>query len=216
MPVKITSQKVLRALVPILLLGGFCWLYRETLLQAAGQFLVVTGQPASADLIVVLGGDFWGSRVRTGAALAVAGYAPKVLISGPLYWKETYFVPESTLAIEMLARQGHRRELFEGFLVQGRSTIDEIRELASELRRRNVRDILLVTSDYHSRRACVAFFLEAPQIRARCIAAPDPAFAVDRWWEDATQRRRVRSEWTKLLGTIVLRLPHFLFNFADE
>jgi uncharacterized SAM-binding protein YcdF (DUF218 family) len=190
---------------------------REFLLTAVARFLVVADTPVPSSLIVVLGGDFLGSRVRAGAELARRGYAPKVLISGPNYGNErTPLQPEGNLAIEMLVNDGYDRKLFESFLIHGGSTIQEVQELAPELLRRRVARIILVTSDYHSRRACLVFSLHAQGIPCQCIGAPDPVFRSAGWWRDAAQRHIVASEWLRIAGTIVLCPVHWIRSLAAD
>jgi hypothetical protein len=75
----------------------------------AGDFLVCSDTPQPADLILVLGGDFWGPRVLKGADLAVKGYAPFVLICGPPYHRDR---SEAEFAIDFLTAKGYPRRLF--------------------------------------------------------------------------------------------------------
>lgn len=211
----LAKNKILKisSILAILILVG--WIFSDDLLQSAGNFLVVSNRPEEAELVVVLGGDFWGPRVKLAAEIAKAGFAPKALISGPVYMQDKKPVPEGVLAINMLTADGYSAELLESFLIRSVSTIEEIEEISAELKRRKIKNIILVTSDYHSRRACLAFFLAAPKINTQCIGAPDPQFNVQRWWTDPAQSNRVRKEWTKLIGTVVLRSPFFFFRLLD-
>ena len=54
-------------------------------LSFLGRYLVYSLPPQSADIILVLAGDFYGPRVLKAAELAKQGYAPVVLISGGPY-----------------------------------------------------------------------------------------------------------------------------------
>lgn len=189
------------------------WIGKEHLLTLLGRYLITDHNPEQADLIVVLGGDFWGPRVKKGAELVEAGYAPLVLVSGPLYSNPAIRPqPEGDLAIDMLVREGHRRELFESFLIQGKSTIDEVIEIGPVLRRKGARRILLVTSAYHSRRACVVFHLFQPRIQCRCIPAPGGEFEPEQWWRNTRYQDIFRSEWTKILGTVLVSYPRYLLR----
>src|SRR5258708_38481609 len=87
------------------------WRYYPILLTQTARFLIDSDSPERADLILVLGGDFWGPRVVKGAELGIGGFASRVLISGPPYNGK----PESDLAIEFLVQKGYPGELFLSF-----------------------------------------------------------------------------------------------------
>jgi uncharacterized SAM-binding protein YcdF (DUF218 family) len=168
-----------------------------------GDRLVSRESPRSADLILVLGGDFWGPRVLKGADLGMQNYAPLVLISGPPYHGR----PQGQLAIDFLTARGYPRRLFQSFGHHARSTIEEAIALRPELSRRGVKRVLLVTSAYHSRRASIVFRLFCPGIQFITIGAPADEYHPDDWWEAARSRRLFFSEWTKILGTVLWEYP---------
>ena len=175
-------------------------------LSYLGACLVSPQTPRSSDLILVLGGNFWGQRVLTGADLGKQGYAPLVLISGVLYEGR----PEGQAAIDFLVARGYPRRLFQSFLHHAPSTIGEAIALRPELIRRGVKQVLLVTSSYHSRRAAIVFRLFCPGIQFVTISAPDFLYQPDRWWEDASSRKLFFSEWSKIFGTILIEYPKYL------
>ncbi|MBX5495782.1 MAG: YdcF family protein [Bryobacteraceae bacterium] len=169
-----------------------------------GETLIFAERPEPADAVVVLGGDFLGPRVVKGADLAKEGYAPIVLISGPPYFHR----PESEIAVEFLVSGGYAKSQLESFAHRAKSTIAEMAEVARELRRRKVRRVLLVTSDYHSRRAWIVFRLFAPELHVRSVPSTDNHLHPKRWWLDAKERALVASEWKKIAGTLILGSPH--------
>ena len=136
------------ALVVTLCLAFVVWKWHAQVLEQLGDFLIDSQPPERADLILVLGGDFWGPRVVKGAELGLQGFAPRVMISGPFYQGR----PEGDLAIEFLVQKGYPRELFVSFAHYAASTIDEADAVAPELRRRGIRNVILVTRGSHSRR----------------------------------------------------------------
>lgn len=174
-----------------------------------GGFLIDAQPPQRADLILVLGGDFWGSRVLTAAELARAGYAPIALISGPPYRDR----PEGEFAVEFLVDKGYPRELFQVFAHHANSTIEEAKSLRAELARREVKCVLLVTSAHHSRRAAIVLSLFCPGVRFISIPAPDPRYHAQQWWNDAASRDLFFSEWTKILGTVALGVPAYVASW---
>lgn len=190
---------MLLVVVPLALLAEW-----RGVLTYLGEFLVSPQSPQSADLIVVLGGNFWGPRVIKGADLAVAGYAPLALISGTPYQHDRF---EGEFAIDFLTARGYPKRLFQSFGHHAPSTIAEALVLRPELEQRRVHRVLLVTSAYHSRRAAIVFRLFCPDIRFITIAAAGEEYRPDRWWEDASSRKLFFSEWSKILATVFVVYP---------
>src|SRR5260370_2874006 len=126
-----------------LLLGGIA--YPLTLTWLA-KFLLLSQRPEQADLILILGGDFYGPRALLGAELGKLGYAPKVLISGALYQNR----PEGEFAVRFLAERGYRRELFVIFSSTTQSTLEEPIPLCPCLDRPAASSVLIVTSASHA------------------------------------------------------------------
>jgi len=180
--------------------GAIRW---RALLTSLGAFLIDSQPPQQADLILVLGGDFWGPRVLTAAELARIGYAPIALISGPPYGDR----PEGVLAVEFLVQKGYPRELFRIFAHHANSTLAEANALRGELARRKVKRVLLVTSSYHSRRAAIVLTLFCPGVRFISIPAPDSHYHVDEWWNDESSSQLFFSEWSKILGSVLVAYP---------
>jgi len=140
----------LRLGVALLLFAIAAYLTRSLWLGALGRALVEDDGPAKADAVVVLGGDVWGTRIETAARLVRLGYAPVVLIDGE---PVAYDVSEADLAIPYIVRQGYPAEWFVALRNQAMSTREESFLLLRELRRRQVRSLILVTSDFHTARA---------------------------------------------------------------
>jgi uncharacterized SAM-binding protein YcdF (DUF218 family) len=183
-----------------LLLAGIAY---PLILTRMAQFLLLSQKPEPADLILILGGDFYGPRALLGAELGKLGYAPKVLISGALYQNR----PEGEFAIRFLVERGYRRELFVSLPSTTQSTIEEALAVCPELDRLGARRVLIVTSAYHSRRSNVVFRLFCPGVRFRSIAAADAHFEAEYWWKKPQCRRIFFSEWEKIIGTVIWKYP---------
>ena len=195
-------------LVAVLALGLACWKWYPLALTSAGMFLFDAEAPSHADLILVLGGDFWGPRVLKGADLGMHAFAPRVMISGPFYQGR----PEGDLAIEFLVQKGYPHELFVSFAHHAASTIDEAQAVAPELRRLGVRNVILVTRGSHSRRAKIVFRLFCPGVDFRSVPAHDDQFQAEQWWTDPRRREIFFLEWSKILGTVLVKYPAYLLK----
>jgi uncharacterized SAM-binding protein YcdF (DUF218 family) len=180
----------------------------QATLSFLGRYLIYSQPPRRADIILVLAGDFWGPRVLKAAELAKQGYAPLVLISGVPYGSGT----EGDYAIPFLVKQGYPARLFESFGHHAHSTIEEAIALRGELARRRVKQVILVTSDFHSRRSAIVFRLFCPGLDFISVPGAEPAVHPDRWWMDDHSRALFYSEWSKILGTILMAYPRDLMR----
>jgi uncharacterized SAM-binding protein YcdF (DUF218 family) len=186
-------------LLSLLILAAAVWLLREPFLRALGSVLVEDDGPQKADAIVVLGGDEFGMRIVKAAQLAQAGYAPVVLVSGP----SNLMGSEADATIEYARRQGYPVSLFRPIPHTADSTRSETLILGDELKREGVHKILLVTSNYHTRRAARLFRKQVSWLDIRVIAAPDKLFVPDSWWKTRGGQKQFFFEWLKTFSAWV-------------
>jgi uncharacterized SAM-binding protein YcdF (DUF218 family) len=189
----------------LLVTAAICW---QAILTALGSFLVDSQPPRQADLVLVLGGDFWGPRVLTGAELGLHRFAPIVLFSGPPYHDRF----QGELSVEFVVQKGYPKEIFQVFGTAAQSTIAEANDLRAELARRHAKRVLLVTSNYHSRRATIVLTLFCPGVQFISIPAPDGHYHVAEWWNDDSSRKLFFSEWQKMLGTVLVSYPTYVVS----
>lgn len=142
--------------------------------------------PQQADMIVVIGGDYDGSRILTAADLVRQGYAPKVLVSGS---GTIYGHHESELAVDLAVEHGYPRDTFIPFLYPALSTTDEARADIRELRKLGVHKYLLVTSVYHTARAGRVFRREGAGLEEHTVSAPNRYWRNGQWWQDREGRK---------------------------
>ena len=159
-----------------------------------GRYLIEAGPPVKADVAVVLAGDQYGKRILKAAELAREGYASKVIVSGPPC---CYGQNESDLAIDFAVRRGFAAGLFVKAPHAGQSTRDEAQILTALVRELGARSFLLVTSDYHTRRAGSLFRKQSQGLEMHVVAAPDQFFHYDSWWRSREASRLFYMEWSK-------------------
>jgi uncharacterized SAM-binding protein YcdF (DUF218 family) len=175
--------------------------FREQILTGLGEFLVVSDPLKHADLVYVLAGDFWGSRVLLGANLGTQGWAPKVVMSGGRY-QDRY---ASDMAVDFAVEHGYPRSLFLPIRLQALSTIDEARAMGPIFHRLGAKRIILVTGNFHSRRAAQVFRLFLPEFDFLAEGSVDDAFHPRAWWEREQDRHLLFSEYQKMMGTFLVR-----------
>jgi len=183
----------------LLLIIAVLYFTRTSWLEAMGHFLVDTQTPEHADMIVVLGGDWYGNRILKAAELAKEGFAPHVLVSGGGYLYGRY---EGDLAVPFAVSHGYDEKFFIKFLYPASSTREEAKAVIPELRRRGVKKYILVTTEFHTRRAGNLFREIGPDLELIVVASPD-TLHWNNWWTDREGRKTFLMEWTKTLTSKV-------------
>jgi uncharacterized SAM-binding protein YcdF (DUF218 family) len=192
------TRKTSFILLAALIVGAI--ITRTLWLGALGAYLIRADQPARADYAVVLAGDSWGHRVIEGGELVRQGFVRKALVSGPA---GCYGVVESELAVNFAVKKGYPADYFVQFPNHALSTEEEARVVIPELRRLGVHSFLLVTTDYHTRRAGRCFRHLAEGFDMRVIAAPDEFFHWDSWWRNREARKTFYIEWSKTVASLL-------------
>jgi uncharacterized SAM-binding protein YcdF (DUF218 family) len=170
---------------------------RAQILGALGAYLVQASPPEKADAALVLAGDAWGYRILTGAQLARDGFVPKVLVSGP---DGAYGLHECELAIPFAVKRGYPESYFVHMEHSARSTVAEAQAVLPVIRRMGFKRIIVVTSNFHTRRAGAIFRKAAPDLKIIVVAAPDENFTTDGWWHSREGQKTFLVEWEKTLA----------------
>ena len=173
------------------------WLFHAQLLAALGSFLEKSEPPQHAEAAFVAAGDISGHRILKAAELVREGYVSKAIISGP---EGMYGFHESDLAIPFAERAGYPESYFRPFPNRALSTNEEAHAAAEEFQKLGVKRVLLVTSDFHTRRAGNLFRAAAPGVDFVVVAAPDDHFSPRGWWRDREGRKTFATEWAKTIG----------------
>ena len=172
-------------------------LLRTTILTALGSYLVNAEPPRKADISFVLAGDSSGNRILKAADLVRQGYTSKVMVSGPA---GNYGWHECDLAIPFAEKAGYPASYFLHFEHNSHSTMEEARLAVAELRRIGVKQVMVVTSDYHTRRTAKIFRAVASDLTFNVVAAPDDYFTASGWWHSREGRKTFMFEWMKTVA----------------
>jgi hypothetical protein len=169
---------------------------RHPLLRLAGSFWVVDESPVNSDAIVMLSDDNYNADRATRAAdLFKSGLAPHIVASG------RYLRPYASIA-ELEQRDLTDRGVPAGAIVRlahhGRNTREEAVSISQLLMSRGWKRVILVTSDYHTRRSryiCERIFPAGTILRV--VAARDSDYDPEQWWET---REGMRIFFHELVG----------------
>lgn len=195
---------ILFRLLALVAIGGFAailYLAWHPLLRAAASFWIVQDRIEPADIIIVIGDDdFTADRAKESAALFRAGWAPQILASGRM------LRPYASIA-DYMARDLQSEGVPPSAILRFSHRADDTREEAEGLRvlaeQKGWRRILLVTSNYHTRRARYIFRKVLPaSVRLEVASAPDSEFDPATWWESRPARKRFFLETVGYLQAI--------------
>lgn len=161
----------------------------------AGRFLLVN-DPQKSVVILVLAGET-NYRPARGLELLRQGYGARLVIDAPA--RERIFDASTAELAQRWAQKLPEAQQISICPIYGLSTKDEAHEAATCASKvGSARRIVLVTSDYHTRRALSTFQHEIPQTAFSMAAAYDPATFGTAWWQ--------HREWTKTAFYELLRL----------
>lgn len=177
-------------LLLVLALGA---LFHVWIFKALGGYLVKSGPPQKADAIVVLAGDDFGYRALRAGKLIREGWAPYAIVDGVPYIGKN----EADLTIAYAVSKGYPPSYFRPFKRDMNSTREETGYLAQWLKQTGVHSVLLVTSNFHTRRADFLMRKAAPWLEVHTVAAPDRYFTPGRWWKSRGGQRTFLYEWLK-------------------
>lgn len=184
-------------IVSLLILIALAILTAGSWLPFFGTFFVISHPLQPADAIIVLAGDGSGRRVLKAGELVREGIAPVALVSGPV---QIYQQNEADLAIAQAVRQGFPPSYFKAVISESDSTREEAMNFRTVLQKMGFHKVLLVTSDFHTRRALHTFVAVIPEVEFRIAAAPVQNFDPARWWISRPGRKLVFFEWLKTIA----------------
>jgi len=183
------SRNAKAILATVLLLGFLAWFGVD-----AGRVLVVNA-PERSDAILVLAGET-DYRPKLALNLLAGGYARRVVIDVPADAK-IYEFSQVQLA-ENYIRGLPQSASIEICPIEGLSTRDETRD-SEKCLGNSANRILIVTSDYHTRRALSIYRHEIPGKSFSVAGARDETQFGTSWWKHRQWAKTCVDEWLRLL-----------------
>jgi uncharacterized SAM-binding protein YcdF (DUF218 family) len=196
---------ILTSLISLLFLIVFCFvLYaaRRPLLRLAGESWVVEDPLQQSDAVLLLGDDnFFADRATRASELYRQKLAPVIVASG------RRLRPSAGIAELMehdLIERGVPKDRIIRFPHDADSTREEAQALRTLVTEKNWHSVIVVTSNYHTRRARYIFqhvFQES--VTVRVASARDGEFDPEHWWEN---RKSLKEFTRELAGMVVAAL----------
>jgi uncharacterized SAM-binding protein YcdF (DUF218 family) len=165
----------------------------------AGSYLVVNNAQKS-DAIVVLAGDEADDRYFRGLKLLRQGYGQNMLLDATT--TITYGHSYTELAADLVARTaGREASRVIVCPIEGDSTKEESTQVGAclETLQPVPHSVLIVTDNYHTRRALSIFRDRLPQYRWTAAAADNPYLFGTPWWKHREWAKTYLLEWQKLI-----------------
>lgn len=170
------------ALIIIVILIGLIYLVRAPLLRVAGNYWIKSDAPANVDAIVILSDDnFTADRAARAADLYHDGWASRVVGSGR---RLRPYISIADLMQHDLESRGVPKQAVIPFAHDATNTLEELRGIREFVQQQGWKRIMIVTSNYHTRRTrylCEHVF--PVDVHVLVVAAPDHDYDPDSWWK---------------------------------
>jgi hypothetical protein len=166
-----------------------------SLAAKAGSFLVVDA-PRRSDAILVLAGET-DRRPQRALELLSQGYGRRIVLDVPNNAK-LYEFTQIELAQKYIQDLPQAASV-SICAIDGLSTKDEAKEAEKCLQREGAKSVLIVTSDFHTRRALEIFRQEFPGREFSVAAARNDEGFGSRWWTHRQWAKTFVDEWLRLI-----------------
>jgi len=171
----------LLVLLFVLAVVGAIYLLREPLLRLAGSFWIVDEPPVTSDVIIVLAPDnYEADRAARAAELYRGRWAPRLVASG---FDIRPYLSYAEVMQRDLVERGVPATAVLRFPHRAKSTREEATALARLVAEERWRRVIVVTSNYHTRRTRYIFRRSLPpDVELRVVAAADHDYDPAAWW----------------------------------
>jgi uncharacterized SAM-binding protein YcdF (DUF218 family) len=191
----------LLSLIFVVVLCAVLYFARGPILRFIGESWIVEDPLSRADAIIVLSDDnFYADRATHAADLYRHGMAPIVVASG------RRLRPNAGIAELMehdLIERGVPKDKIVRVSHNAENTREEAQVMAQQALERKWHSVIVVTSNYHTRRARYIFSHIFPsQTVVSVSGAHDGDFDADHWW----QTRKSLKEFTRELAGMVVAI----------
>lgn len=180
------------------------WKFSEIVLKRLGNYLVLKSNSSTSDIIVVLGGGSI-QRIRTGVRLYQKGFSPKLLIYKNISLNKFLLTNTiSTSTTEEAVRLGvNIKNIIH--VSSSRTTEDEAKFFHKIVVRSGLKSAIIVTDNYHTRRASILFrhFVRQHNFRFSFYSPTLERFDPEKWWHKKEDTKVLIYEYLALIETFI-------------
>lgn len=186
-------------LVAVVLVLTVLYLARHSIFRVVGEGWVVEDTLERSDAILVLSDDnFYADRATRASQVYRQGLGAIVVASGR---RLRPYAGISELIEHDLIERGVPKDKILRVAHDSDNTREEAQALAQVAKQKKWRSVIVVTSNYHTRRARYIFSHIFPEdVRIRITGAQDNNFDPERWWE---KRISVKELVREMAGMVV-------------
>ncbi len=188
-------------LLVVILVLAVLYVARHPIFRLIGEGWVVEDTLERSDAILVLSDDnFYADRATRAAQIYRQGLGPVVVASGR---RLRPYAGVAELIEHDLIERGVPKDKILRVAHDADNTREEAKMLAQLAKQKKWRSVILVTSNFHTRRARYIFANVFPQdIKIRITGARDGDFDPDRWWEQRVSVKELAGEMAAMLVAI--------------
>lgn len=187
----------------VLILGLLIYAAHPWYLAKLGHFFIVSDALVKADIIIVLARDSArDERLLHAIKLWQEGYAPKIALSATLAdWQNHEDFPTWRHATKLNILPKESLLVLEH---EANSTSEEAQSLLPYVREHQFKEVIIVTSNYHTRRSKMSFRSNGRAVGFRSLFQPLLfIFHPDSWWKHRSDSRTLFLESTKMLWYVL-------------
>ncbi|HXN54021.1 MAG TPA: YdcF family protein [Candidatus Acidoferrum sp.] len=187
--------------VVVVLVLAVLYLARHPIFRLVGEGWVVEDTLERSDAILVLSDDnFYADRATRASQVYRQGLGPIVVASGR---RLRPYAGIAELMEHDLIERGVPKDKILRVAHDANNTREEATTLAQTAKQKKWRSVIVVTSNFHTRRARYIFSHVFPEdIRIRITGAGDGDFDPERWWEKRVSVKELIREMAAMLVAI--------------
>ncbi len=189
------------ALIFAVLLLSVLYLARHPIFRLIGEGWVAEDTLERSDAILVLSDDnFYADRATRASQVYRQGFASVVVASGR---RLRPYAGIAELMEHDLIERGVPKDKIIRVAHEAENTLEEAKALVQLVKQKKWHSIIVVTSNYHTRRARYIFSHVFPKdIKIRVTGASDGDFDPERWWEKRVSVKQLAREMAGMLVAI--------------
>jgi uncharacterized SAM-binding protein YcdF (DUF218 family) len=196
---KVKKIKIITAAIIFLALGT---IFSETLLIEAHRILMHEDRLIKSEAIVVLAGSWTGNRIKEAVKLYQKGFGKKLVFSGYQLYPEAFTVTlMKTYAVKLGVPENN---IITSIIKKEISTKGESISNLELLKKHQIKNFILVTSAFHTRRANLVYekTISSLGFNMEFVThpAPDPSVPANEWWKLRTGQKAVFLEYLKSIA----------------
>ena len=198
----VKKEKRIKIIIAAIIFLALGTIFSETLLIGAHRILMHEDRLVKSEAIVVLAGSWTGNRIKEAAKLYHEGFGKKLVFSGYELYPETFINRlMKTYAVKLGVPE---KNIITSIINEEISTQGESISNLELLKKHQIKNFILVTSAFHTRRANLVYEKNISSlgfgVEFITHPAPDPSVPAKEWWRLRSGQKAVFLEYLKSIA----------------